>query len=93
VLRWFGKYSYAIYVFQAPLAAAFKALMQRKAPGVPEFAGALIVFACTTAVSCGGGTSELEPARIPLSAPQAVLREPPIAGERTVATLHQAATV
>lgn len=51
-LRWFGKYSYAIYVFQAPLSEGFKAVLRRFAPGVPEFAGVLIVCACTTAVSC-----------------------------------------
>lgn len=52
VLRWFGKYSYAIYVFQAPLSEGFKAATHRLAPRAPEFMSVLLVFAGTTTVSC-----------------------------------------
>jgi peptidoglycan/LPS O-acetylase OafA/YrhL len=51
-LRWFGKYSYAVYVFQAPLSEAFKAMMRRFIPVAPLWMSVGIVFACTTAVSC-----------------------------------------
>jgi peptidoglycan/LPS O-acetylase OafA/YrhL len=54
ILRWFGKYSYAIYVFQAPLSEAFKAAMHRFLPGAPLVVSVGIIFACTTAVSCAG---------------------------------------
>jgi peptidoglycan/LPS O-acetylase OafA/YrhL len=53
ILRWFGKYSYAIYVFQGPLSQAFKGTMQRFFPGAPPLVSVLIIFACTAAVSCG----------------------------------------
>jgi len=93
VLRWFGKYSYAIYVFQAPLAAAFKALMQRKAPGVPEFAGALIVFACTTAVSCGAALLSWNLLESRFLRLKRYFGSHPSPANAPVATLHQAATV